>query len=87
MAIDPKDLAFVERVERDLHAALGPSAVLRCRITHQGVVLELQEDLGTADLQDEAAKLVSDHCAAEARRFMGHRAYRRGAAFLREVGA
>lgn len=70
------DLAFVETVERELHAHLGPGAVLRCRITAAGVVLEL------AAPDDAAERIAARLCTAAARPFLGTRPYRRGAAFL-----
>ncbi len=85
LAIDAKDLAFVEKVERALHDLLGSSAVLRCRITHQGVVLELadaqQDECQVKSVSALAAKL----CEQDRRHFLGRRDYRRGAAFLHEI--
>jgi len=83
--IAAEDLDFVDRVEGALHARLGTGAVLRCRITHAGVIVELDESAldsppGLAALA-EARTLADD-----ARRpFLGARAYRQGAAFLREA--
>lgn len=81
IAIAPADLAFIDDVETRLAEALGPEAVLRCRVTHGGVVVEL------ADATDEAAgharAIAEEACAAQSRRFAGLRPYRRGAAFLR----
>ena len=83
--IRSRDLSFVERVEEELHGRFGVSAILRCRVAHQGVVVELAQDL----LDTHEAVSVSRHlaafCAVEGRRFLGLRAYRRGAAFLRGV--
>ncbi|HTH98241.1 MAG TPA: hypothetical protein VL574_12560 [Stellaceae bacterium] len=81
IAIDAADLAFVDRVETAL-AALGPQgATLRCRITHDGVAVELGHDV---DRSVEMDRLVEAFCAAEGRRFAGFRAYRRGAMFVQE---
>lgn len=78
IAISTDDLAFVERAEAALAAALPPGAVLRCRVTHGGIVVEL------ADPDDGGAEaLVASLCAEAGRPFAGLRAYRRGAAFLR----
>ncbi len=87
LAIKAGDLAFVERVEKELHARLGPSAILRCRITHLGVVLELAAAQGDGTRVKSATTLVAELCVREGRRFLGRRAYRRGAAFLQEAEA
>lgn len=83
IAIAPADLAFIDDVETQLAEALGAEAVLRCRVTHGGVVVEL------ADATDEAASrartIAAEACAAQSRRFAGLRPYRRGAAFLRSA--
>ena len=83
LVVRSDDLAFVERVEEVLHRRMGAGAVLRCRITHHGVVLELGDELST-DGQADATAEAADLCAAAGRPFLGARAYRRGAAFLRE---
>ncbi|MHA3976936.1 ATP-dependent sacrificial sulfur transferase LarE [Halovulum sp. GXIMD14794] len=81
--IAAEDLDFVDRVEGAMHARLGTGAVLRCRITHAGVIVELDESaLDSAPGRDAVAEAQSLARTA-ARPFLGARAYRRGAAFLR----
>ena len=41
IAIAPDDLAFIDAVETRLAARMGREAVLRCRVTHAGIVIEL----------------------------------------------
>jgi uncharacterized protein len=78
IAITAVDLEFIDAVETRLTAALGGDVVVRCRVTHGGVVIEVGE-VGSA----EAARAIgADACRAEGRVFAGVRAYRRGAAFL-----
>jgi len=82
IAIDAADLAFVDAVEVRLAAQLPPGAVIRCRVTHDGVAIEL----GDASPQ---ARAVADAigrsaCADTGRAFVGVRGYARGAAFLRD---
>jgi uncharacterized protein len=82
IAIAPEDLAFIDAVETRLAARLGREAVLRCRITRAGVVIEL----GAA--VDPAAGVLAravgaDLCRLAGRVFAGVRPYARGAAFLR----
>jgi pyridinium-3,5-biscarboxylic acid mononucleotide sulfurtransferase len=82
IAIAPGDLAFVDAVETALAAELGDAAVLRCRVTHAGVVVELAaQDAAAA----EAARAIgAKACRDHGRAFAGLRPYRRGAAFLRD---
>jgi uncharacterized protein len=75
IAVNADDLAFVDRVETLLRADLGPSATVRCRITHAGVIVETE----SAD----APPSISAACLETGRTFLGSRPYRRGAAFLR----
>ena len=84
IAIDPGDLAFIDAVETRLAARLGREAVLRCRVTHAGVVIELgaARDAAAAAI---AREIGADACRAEGRVFAGVRPYARGAAFLRKA--
>ena len=84
IAIDAADLAFIDDVETRLSARLGRAAVVRCRITHAGVVIEL-EAASDADALAAARGIGGQACREHGRGFAGVRAYRRGAAFLRVV--
>jgi uncharacterized protein len=76
IAIKAEDLAFVARMERALTAHVAPGADLRCRITHDGIVVE-------APSPDDAMRKIADRlCHSAQRHFLGFRPYRRGAAFL-----
>ncbi len=82
IAIDETDLAFIDAVENELAERLGRDRVLRCRVTHGGIVIEL------ADSRDDAVVSVAhtvaeDACRNARRTFAGVRPYVRGAAFLR----
>ena len=80
IAIDPRDLAFVDHVESRLATKLGADATVRCRVTHRGIVVEIAD---AAALED--ARAIGAHACAEAgRTFAGVRPYLRGAAFLRQ---
>jgi uncharacterized protein len=85
IAIAQEDLAFVDAVETRLAARLGPEAVLRCRVTHQGVVIELSS-AQYATAHALARDVGTEACRAEGRTFAGVRPYARGAAFLRKAG-
>jgi uncharacterized protein len=84
IAIDEADLAFIDRVESHLADAFGGDAVVRCRVTHRGVVIELgaANDASHADL---ARRIAEAACRETGRAFAGVRPYSRGAAFLRRA--
>jgi uncharacterized protein len=80
IAIDAGDLAFVEKVET-LLAGIAPRGTLRCRITHEGVVVELGEaEMAHAEAVEAIARRL---CTEAGRVYAGTRAYRRGAMFVR----
>jgi pyridinium-3,5-biscarboxylic acid mononucleotide sulfurtransferase len=85
IAIAADDLAFIDEVESLLSAQLGREAVLRCRVTHAGIVIELG-----AALESDAAGFARDigagACRRDGRVFAGVRPYARGSAFLRKAG-
>lgn len=78
IAIDPRDLAFVDDVETRLAAKLGSEATVRCRVTHRGIVIEVGDTAATEDARAIAVRA----CDEAGRRFAGVRPYLRGAAFL-----
>jgi uncharacterized protein len=78
IAIDPDDLAFIDLVETRLTEYAPGAAALRCRVTHQGIAVELDGDASSI-LASTARAL----CAAHGRVFLGVRPYRRGAMFVR----
>jgi uncharacterized protein len=78
IAIDPRDLAFVDDVETKLATRLGTDATVRCRVTHRGIVIEIGDTASTEDAQAIGARA----CAEDGRTFAGVRSYVRGAAFL-----
>jgi len=83
IAIAPEDLAFIDAVETRLATHLGREAVVRCRVTHAGIVIELaaaHDDVAAGTARDVGVEL----CRLAGRRFSGVRRYARGAAFLRK---
>ena len=78
IAIDASDLAFIEQAENRLAGILPQGATIRCRITHQGVVIEL----GDEAYADAARGIASELCQQAGRSFAGLRNYRRGSAFI-----
>lgn len=86
IAIARDDLAFIDDVEMRLAAQLGCDAVVRCRVTHAGVVLEVAEAAGALHA-DAARQVGAAACRDAGRIFAGVRPYRRGAAFVRPRAA
>lgn len=80
IAIDAADLAFVERVEARLRDMTPNGVTLRCRVTHQGIAIELDDAVAG---HERIAEDVAAMCAAARRPFVGVRPYRRGAMFVR----
>ncbi len=80
IAIAAADLAFVDRVESAIARELGREAVLRCRVTHAGIVIELGDEGAHAHA---VARAIGERACRDAGRvFAGVRRYARGAAFL-----
>jgi pyridinium-3,5-biscarboxylic acid mononucleotide sulfurtransferase len=80
IAVEADDLGFIDAVETALRRELGEASVLRCRVTHRGVVVEVGDDAPAA--RALAERLASDACARSGRAFAGVRRYVRGAAFI-----
>lgn len=82
--IDAGDLAFIDAAEQHIREHLPARADVRCRLTGQGVVLEIggQGDLDLREVTERAAAF----CKKAAREFIGVRPYRQGSAFLRTSG-
>ena len=78
IAIDPRDLAFIDDVETKLAAEFGTDATVRCRVTHRVIVIEIGDTASTEDARAIGARA----CAEAGRTFAGVRSYVRGAAFL-----
>jgi uncharacterized protein len=84
IAIAAADLAFIDEVETQLAERLGREAVVRCRVTRAGIVIELAKAAGTAEVG--IARAIGElACRAHGRWFAGVRQYRRGAAFLQSA--
>ncbi|TBW41167.1 adenine nucleotide alpha hydrolase [Siculibacillus lacustris] len=84
IGVDEDALAFIEAVEIELAAALPGAEALRCRITAAGVFAECAP-LPEGPQAEAIAARVAALAAAAGRPFGGLRAYRRGAAFLRDL--
>jgi uncharacterized protein len=83
IAVRETDLAFVDAVEQAAGESLPASTTIRCRITREGVVLEL----GPIDAAARAAleRRVAGMCRQAAMPFVGIKDYVRGSAFVRAL--
>ncbi len=81
IAIDAEDLAFIDRVEHAIRGVVGHAATVRCRITKQGTVVEIDSVARSAERTIES--IAQRLCVENGRAFVGVRAYRRGSAFLK----
>lgn len=83
IVIDAGDLLFVHRMERYLADTLGPGD-LRCRITAEGVRIEVPETLQHEHASQWASfsEELERRVRADGREFAGIGMYRRGSAFL-----
>jgi uncharacterized protein len=79
--IDTGDLDFVRRVEAAAREKAGSGITVRCRITRNGVVLQLAdvEDRTSAEAACAEARSLT---MASGRTWLGARDYRRGSAFV-----
>ncbi|KAA3628335.1 MAG: adenine nucleotide alpha hydrolase [Proteobacteria bacterium] len=80
--IEPAEMTFIDQVECRMREVLGDSATIRCRITMDGVAIEVGvAELAAAKGQIETiARLM---CTSQGRPFAGVRPYRQGSAFLK----
>lgn len=80
IAVRESDLAFIEAVERHMETLLPPRTTIRCRITSEGVVLELGPVDATA--RDDARHQLATLCRDAGLTFAGVKDYVRGSAFV-----
>jgi len=78
--VRPTDLAFVDAVEQAAAESLLPATTIRCRITRDGVVLELGPADATA--REALQRRVAAMCRDAGMNFVGVKDYVRGSAFV-----
>jgi uncharacterized protein len=80
ISVEAEDLAFVDRMERRLSTVAPAGATIRCRVTHQGIIVEYAE-VG-AETVPSLRQIAAALCAEAGRQFSGIRDYRRGSMFV-----
>jgi uncharacterized protein len=83
LELSEADLAFVDALEQEAADLLPAMTTIRCRITRDGVVLELGSVVGIQ--RDELIGRATDVCRHSGRRFVGIKDYVRGSAFVRAL--
>lgn len=83
IAIVQRDLAFIDRTEREARACLGPGETLRVRLRRDGVHLEIGRDLAPGERMALEAVMTRE-TAAENRAYRGIAPYRTGSAFVKD---
>lgn len=84
IAIDPRDLAFIDRTEAQVRALLDARQTVRVRLRRDGVHLELRP-APPPDTAPDLARLMEGACRADGRIFAGLDPYRVGSAFVRSA--
>ncbi len=83
IAVRETDLAFIDAVEQEAAGLLPASATIRCRITREGVVLELGPVEPTA--RNALERRTAEMCRSAGMAFVGIKDYVRGSAFVRAL--
>jgi len=81
IAINADDLTLIDTLEQLVVGVLSAQAVVRCRITHAGVYIELGNEVHAQSVLAIKSTLI-EHCTAANKIFAGIRPYQKGAAFL-----
>ncbi|WP_440877113.1 hypothetical protein [Thalassotalea sp. PLHSN55] len=82
--IKPVDMQFIDKVEQKVRKSLPSLKNIRCRISHQGIFIELDQ-LPEQALFDRLSARLSQYCAEQGRIFSGMKLYQKGSAFLNGV--
>lgn len=82
--INADDMAFIDYVEEKVRQVLPKLKNVRCRISHQGISVEL-DNLPEAKLFAHLSDRLTRYCAKQGRVFSGMKLYQKGSAFLNGV--
>lgn len=87
IAINARDLRFIELVETAI-TSITRVGDIRCRITAEGVAVQLPADsliFQVEQIKQKANSIVEEHCFAQQRTFVGFQHYKMGSAFLKKT--
>lgn len=84
ITIKPSDMQFIDTVENKVRDLLPSYKNIRCRVSHQGILVELDKLPEQAMFENLSARL-HEYCAVQGRVFSGMKVYQKGSAFLNGV--
>ena len=82
--ITADDMGFIDEVEEKVRQVLPKLKNVRCRISHQGISVEL-DNLPEEKTFAHLSECLSRYCANQGRIFSGMKLYQKGSAFLNGV--
>lgn len=82
--IKSDDMLFIDRVEEQVRQQLPSFKKIRCRISHQGIFIELDQ-LPEKTTSEKLSELLGHFCAEQGRVFSGLKVYQKGSAFLNGI--
>ena len=82
--IKSADMQFIDTVEGKVRQLFPAFKNIRCRVSHQGIFVELDR-LPVRDALDSLSDRLSKYCADQGRIFSGIKVYQKGSAFLNGV--
>lgn len=82
--INTTDMQFIDTVEGKVRQVFPTFKNVRCRVSHQGIVVELDE-ISKSPTFDSLSESLTHYCAEQGRVFAGIKIYQKGSAFLNGV--
>ncbi|WP_158966544.1 hypothetical protein [Paraglaciecola sp. L3A3] len=82
--IKSDDMLFIDHMEEKVRELLPSFKKIRCRISHQGIFIELDQ-LPEASISEKLSEQLRHFCAEQNRIFSGLKVYQKGSAFLNGI--
>ncbi|AWB68940.1 hypothetical protein C2869_06445 [Saccharobesus litoralis] len=79
--VSKQDMRFIDNIENQTRAYFPNLQHIRCRITHQGVMIEL-DHLPEQKILNQFTTYITPTCRKKGYKLLGVRPYKKGAAFL-----
>ncbi|MDU0355376.1 hypothetical protein RS130_17000 [Paraglaciecola aquimarina] len=79
--INSADMQFIDSVESKVRLVLPTFKNIRCRVSHQGIVVEL-DTMPENEVFVSLSESLTHYCADQGRVFSGMKVYKKGSAFL-----
>lgn len=84
ITIKSDDMVFIDHVEEKVRKILPTFKKIRCRISHQGIFIELDQ-LPEKSTSEHLSERLHHYCADQGRIFSGLKVYQKGSAFLNGI--